>query len=122
MYDSKVLLVVVILIVLLLTYFYFKSGSGKEKAVGGKKKKNKGKLSGITSYKGKHIDVGELYDQFHERFVQGINMEDFQREYDDDDGVIYIKLKQLYKLGKDTPQVNLLRDITVDDYNKVLED
>lgn len=121
MYNSKILLAVAVIIILILVYFYFRNnGKPSKEKIGNKK--DKYSLDNIGVEKEGDLDIEDLYNKFHEDFARGISLEDFQKEYDDEDGIIYLKLVQLYKLGKENPKINLLRDITPDDYAKVLGD
>lgn len=121
--DSKIVLAIAIIIIIILVYFYFRSGrSAKEKATSKRKKQNSNDLDAIASADGKTVNAEDLYDEFHDQFIQGMTMEDFQQQFDDPDGIIYLRLFQLYKLARDTPNANPNNDITVGDYQKVLDE
>lgn len=121
--DSKILLAIAIVIVLILAYFYFRTGSvPREKVKSGKKSKNNNDLDSIDAIESGKLNAEDLFYEFHNQFINGLEMTEFQQQYDDPDGILYLKLYQLYKLAKDSPGINPARNISVDDYEKILDE
>ena len=121
--DSKILLAIAIVIVLVLVYFYFRTGSvPKEKIKGKPKNKNNNDLDSIDTVEGGNLNADDLFYEFHNQFVKGLEMNEFQEQYDDPDGILYLKLYQLYKLARDSPGINPAKQVTVHDYQKILNE